>query len=99
MVIPIVVAICVMVGTLLRAFWGWLSSDEPFIARKFAATLIFTIFAGAVPVTLAHMASAAIVIGPFGLLGVGYSALLAGWGADSLQKELGRLREGVGRGK
>jgi len=36
--IPGIVVIMVIIGSVARAVWGWLQSGEPFVKRKFAAT-------------------------------------------------------------
>lgn len=99
MEIPIVVAVCVLVGCLLRAIWGWLNSGEVFNARKFAATIIFTLFAVGLPTVTSLLASDIIVVGPYGLFGIGLTALLAGWGADSGLKEISKLTTSISKPK
>lgn len=88
MEIPFTIFVCVMIGCLVRAFYGWLSSGEDFNKRKFSSTIIFTIFAVALPVASAMMASEIVIIGGAGLLGIILASLIAGWGADSGLKEL-----------
>lgn len=89
--IPLIVVLCVLIGSVTRAYWGWLNSGEPFIKRKFAATIIFTIFAVALPVG-ATMYSSAIMVDNAGMIGICVAALIAGWGADSGLKELGKMK-------
>lgn len=92
--IPLIVVICVMVGSIARAIWGWLDSGEPFIKRKFAATMIFTIFAVALPVG-ASIYGSTMIIDDGGMAGICIAALIAGWGADSGLKELSKAKTAV----
>lgn len=89
--IPVLVVIMVIIGSLARAVWGWLQSGEPFVKRKFAATMIFTIFAVALPIG-STIYSSTILVDNAGLVGICIAALLAGWGADSGLKELGKMK-------
>lgn len=96
--IPGLVVILVIIGSVTRAVWGWLQSGEPFVKRKFAATMIFTIFAVALPIG-STIYSSAIMVDNAGLIGICLAALLAGWGADSGLKELGKMKNKKGEGK
>lgn len=89
--VPLIVVVLVIIGSLARAIWGWLQSGEPFVKRKFAATLIFTIFTAALPIGTS-IYSSTITVDNAGLVGICIAALLAGWGADSGLKELGKMR-------
>lgn len=91
MVIPIAILSAVIFGSLIRAFWGWLDSGEKFNARKFAATIIVSIFA-ALGVG-ATMLGSDIIVSDSGFLVVVLMALLAGWGIDDGLKQLGKMRK------
>lgn len=89
--VPFLMVILVIIGSVMRAYWGWLNSGEPFIKRKFSATMIFTVFAVALPIGSSIYASN-IMVDNAGIVGMCISALLAGWGADSGLKELGKMK-------
>lgn len=89
--VPLLVVVSVLVGSVARAIWGWLDSGEPFVRRKFASTMIFTIFAVALPVG-ASIFSSAMIIDNSGMVGICVAALIAGWGADSGLKEISKLK-------
>ena len=88
--IPIVILFSVFIGTIARSIWGWLSSGEPFSKRKFAATMIFSIFAVALPIG-ASMFSSSMIVDTSGMVGICVAALIAGWGADSGLKEISKM--------
>ncbi len=92
--VAFIVVICVMVGSIARAIWGWLNSGEPFIGRKFAATMLFTIFAVALPVG-GTLTGSSMIVDNAGMVGICVAALIAGWGADSGLKELGNMKAAV----
>ncbi len=92
--IPILIFFAVAIGCLARALWGWLSSGEPFVKRKFAATMIFTLFAVALPTT-ATMIASNIMVDTNGLISMCFAALIAGWGSDSALKELSKMSSTV----
>jgi len=89
--IPGIVVVLVIIGSVARAVWGWLQSGESFVKRKFAATILFTIFAVALPISV-PIFSSNIIVDNAGLVGICVAALLAGWGADSGLKELGKMK-------
>jgi len=87
MVVSIVLSLCVLAGGLIRIFYGWLSSHEPFAPRKFFSTLIAVIFIGLIPQIIGIL-GADVVLNESGLMLWIFNALLAGWGIDELLKQL-----------
>jgi len=91
MVIPVTILSCVLIGSLIRAFWGWLSSKEPFNARKFASTIIPTILAALL--VGSTMMNANIILDDGGLISMAITALVAGWGIDDGMKQLTKMKK------
>jgi len=91
MVIPITILMCVLTGSLIRAFWGWLNSKEPFNARKFGSTIIPTIFAALL--VGSTMMNSNIILDDGGLMTMAIMALVAGWGIDDGMKQLSRMKK------
>lgn len=91
MVIPIVILGSVLTGSLVRAFWGWLNSGETFNPRKFFSTIIPTIFAALL--LGSTMMSANIILDDAGLLTMGITALVAGWGIDDGVKQIAKMKK------
>ncbi len=94
MLIPGIILGCVLGGSLLRVFWGWLDSGEIFNPRKFFATVIATLFL-ALPVASSTI-DAPIIIGNGGLLSIAILALLGGWGVNDGVQQLSAMNSTPG---